>query len=289
MKDGREKRGIAVRRRKKQSWLRVSGLNLAPHLLFICAICGPPPLAFLAASAAEKASAPQTGLLRLPAEGRAGREAWLYVPKSYVKTRRYALVVDLHPAGLRGSHFAEAWGEVAERTGAFLVLAPECKDQKKRMWENGDEQGVVAAANRVLSEYSVDSARVLLTGFSQGAIYTYIFGLRNPTLFRAIAPVSGILAARPSPKADEILERARGVPVYICHGAADDRFPVAKAREARDRLEKLGYQVQYREEPQLGHFYPPGECGRIWAWFSALTAEPVEPKASREPGKKRDQ
>ena len=30
------------------------------------------------------------------------RDAWLYVPNDYDKTRRYALVVVLHPAGLRG-------------------------------------------------------------------------------------------------------------------------------------------------------------------------------------------
>lgn len=225
----------------------------------------------------------ETGLLRMNTEGRDDRSTWLYVPKSYDPTRRYPLIVVLHPAGLRGEPFASAWGETAGRAGAFVVLAPECRDTKKRIWTLADEADVAATTKRIIVAYDIDPARVLLTGFSQGANFTYIFGLRNPTLFRAIAPVSGVLAARPSPESEKILQAARGVPTYICHGAQDDRFPVARAREARDRLEKLGYNVTYREDPLTGHAFPPGEYDRIWRWFNALFEAPAREK---EPAKK---
>jgi len=225
----------------------------------------------------------ETGLLRMQFEGRDDRSTWLYVPKSYDPTRRCPLVVVLHPLGLRGETFASAWGEVAARTGAFIVLAPECKDTKKRMWAMGDEADLLATTKRIILAYNIDPARVLLTGFSQGGNFTYIFGLRNPALFRAIAPVGGVLRAQPGPESDRILQQARGVPVYICHGWQDERFPVALAREARDRLEKLGYAVAYREDPLMGHAFPPGEYDRIWLWFSGLFSQPAAPK---EPAKK---
>lgn len=201
-------------------------------------------------------------------------DCWVYFPEGYDRTKRYALVVVLHPAGLRGLRFAKIWGKLADRTGEFLVLAPEALDTEKRLWRMSDEPVVVKTLDKALDVFSaIDPNRVLLTGFSLGGNYAYLFGLRHPARFRAVAVVSGALKARPSPQADAILRRASGLPVYIAHGAQDQHVPVARARASRDRLEAIGYRVTYRELPHGGHFYPQGESARIWAWFKALTAK----------------
>jgi len=230
-----------------------------------------------AALGAGAATPPETatGLMRMPAEGRPRRDCWLYLPKTYDRSKRYPLVVVLHPAGLHGARFVSLWGRTAERTGAFIVAGPECRNREKRMWDISDERDLLATVRKVIATFGADPARVLLTGFSQGGTYSYTFGLRNPGVFRAIAPVSGALVARPSPAVEAILKRARGMGVYIVHGAADDRIPVERARASRVRLEQAGFTVTYREVPHLGHFFPEGEADRIWAWFSALTTQPT--------------
>jgi len=208
----------------------------------------------------------------LPAQ----RDCWLYLPRGYDRAKHYPLVVVLHPAGLRGDRFARIWGEVADRTGEFLILAPECLDEKKRLWTMADEalvMGAVAKAGEMFR--SIDPNRVLLTGFSLGGNYAYLFGLRNPAKFRAVAVVSGALKARPGPQADAILKRAARLPVYIAHGAQDQHVPVQRARASRDRLEAFGYRVTYRELPHGDHFYPPRESERIWAWFKQILAHPL--------------
>jgi len=238
-------------------------------------------LAGFASAGAKDARGVKTGLRRVQFDGLpTRRDCWLYLPSGYDKAKRYALVVVLHPAGLRGHRFAQIWGEVADRTGEFMVLAPECRDERKRIWKMGDEALVIGTLRRAFQVFpNIDSTRVLLTGFSLGANYAYLFGLRNPMAFRALAVASGVLKARPSPEADAILQRARRLPIYIVHGALDDNVPVERARASRDHLEKYGYRVYYRELPHLGHFYPPGESARIWAWFKAITTPPkVEKK-----------
>jgi phospholipase/carboxylesterase len=242
--------------------------RLAAWLVIASLTCSLPALA------GQAPQEPAVGLMHMPAEGQPARDCWLYVPKTYDKSRRYPLVVVLHPAGLQGSRFVTTWGEVAERTGAFLVAGPECHDRKKRMWDIADEKDLLATIRKVTSAFSVDPARVLLTGFSQGSTYAYTFGLRNPAFFRAIAPVSGALVARPSPDTDAILQNARGLGAYIAHGAADNQIPVERARASRERLEKAGFTVTYHVVPTLGHFLPQGEPDRIWAWFQALTTPP---------------
>ena len=245
-------------------------------LLFVLALCG------TAAAAEEKP--PSTGLLRIQAVGRPRRDCWLYVPSTYNRAKRYPLVVVLHPAGLTGATLVRTWGEVAERTGAFIVAGPECKDRKRRRWSFDDERDLLATIKKVMALYSVDPARVLLTGFSQGAVYTYTFGLRNPGVFRAIAPVAGALIAGQSPAAEAILRKARGMGVYIAHGAIDQQIPVVRARASRARLEKAGFVVTYHEMPYMGHHFPPEEAPRIWAWFQKLTAGPT---AKRKPANQR--
>jgi len=241
-------------------------------------------LAFLLATAAHaEEKPPSTGLLRIEAVGRPRRDCWLYVPTTYDRTKRYPLVVVLHPAGLKGAAMVRTWGEVAERSGAFIVAGPECKDARRRRWSLDDERDLLATVNKVIALYSVDPRRVLLTGFSQGAIYTYTFGLRNPGTFRGIAAVAGALIAGQNPAAEAILRKARGMAVYVAHGAADQQIPVVRARASRARLERAGFVVTYHEIPYLGHYLPPEEPARIWAWFERLTAPP--PPAASNPGR----
>ncbi|NQT86467.1 dienelactone hydrolase family protein [bacterium] len=197
---------------------------------------------------------------------------WLWEPRGYSKDKEaYGLVIVLHPAGIGGQRYLKVWGEIANRTGEFIVMAPEAADVKRRMWALNDEGRTLAAIKQVVGAYRIDPRRILLTGFSQGGIYTYTFGLRNPHMFRALAPAGGALVARPSPASAAILERAKALPVYISHGGADDRIPVARARAARDRLEKAGYRVTYHETPYQGHTFSSQEAHRIWNWFKAAT------------------
>ena len=269
-----------------RSWDRTprsfSGCEARSRLLALGVV-----LAGLASLAVAGGRDPTLGgrLHDLAAKGATKDGCWLYLPANYDRSKRHALVVALHAAGLRGTRCARQWGALTERRGGFIVVAPECRDTKRRLWKFSDEGHVLACIQHVVSHYSVDPRRVLLTGFSQGGIYTYTFGLRHPTVFRAIAPICGALIARPSPAAKAILERARGLPVYIVHGTRDDRIPVERARASRDRLERLRYQVTYREFPYLGHQFPAVEADRILAWFISLTAEPKDEKPVPRPTK----
>jgi phospholipase/carboxylesterase len=227
----------------------------------------------------------ETGLLRRQYDGPPKVDYWLYVPTNYKPSERYGLVVVLHAAGLSASHPTRQWGALAERQGGLLVLGPDCADAKRRLWDITDEAHVLTIVRRTMMEYPIDSARVLLTGFSLGGNYTYKFGLRNPGLFRAIAPFSGVLMARPGPEADAILQRGRGVAVYIVHGAKDTRVPVERARASRDRLEKFDYRVVYRELPDLGHEMEFFEAVRVLRWLAELPAPaPAPPPAPPPPG-----
>jgi phospholipase/carboxylesterase len=88
--------------------------------------------------------------------------------------------------------------------------------------------------------------RIVLGGFSQGAVMAYALGLgRGRRRPEAILAFSGFV-----PKVDGFeLDLADPPPVTIAHGSLDPVIPVEFGRAARDLLTAAGADVAYRESP----------------------------------------
>ena len=127
----------------------------------------------------------------------------------------------------------------------------------------------------VASKWNVDRNHVLLTGLSDGATMTLLVGLGADTPFTHLAPVSGVL--HPMNFAIGNVDRARGKPIYLVHGALDWMFPVAIAQEAVRVLGDAGAALIYRELPDLSHTYPREENGPILEWLD----ESLRPSPAR--------
>jgi phospholipase/carboxylesterase len=100
----------------------------------------------------------------------------------------------------------------------------------------------------VLAENEVTPDRLVLGGFSQGAVMAYSLGLGAGRPQPAgILAFSGFI-----PRVDGFeldLDGRTGLPVSISHGSLDPIISVEFAREARARLETAGLAVRYREDP----------------------------------------
>jgi phospholipase/carboxylesterase len=65
------------------------------------------------------------------------------------------------------------------------------------------------------------------------------------------------------------LERARGRPIYLVHGALDWMFPVYTARMAQEEaLTAAGARLVYRELSDPSHTYPRDENPQILDWLA---------------------
>jgi phospholipase/carboxylesterase len=97
---------------------------------------------------------------------------------------------------------------------------------------------------------SVPWERIVLGGFSMGAVMSYSIGLGpgRPTP-AGIMALSGFM---PTVEGFELeLERARGLPVAIAHGSADEVISVEFGRDARDRLRAAGADVLHTIDPAI--------------------------------------
>ena len=189
----------------------------------------------------------------------------LYVPEWCDGHTAMPLVVALHGGHGHGRDFLWAWLRDARSRGA-IVLAPTSRD---RTWsimsrEDVDAAGIHAMVAFVRERYPVDDRRVLLTGMSDGATYTFLLGLGQDGPFTHLAPACGVLHPL---LLDGHLARARDLPIYLIHGALDWMFPVQQTRKGRDFLVAAGARLTYRELDDLSHIYPRDENPRILDWL----------------------
>lgn len=99
--------------------------------------------------------------------------------------------------------------------------------------------------DQVLHDYGISEDKLILMGFSQGAMMALYVGLRRKKACAAILAYSGALVGR------QVLnqEMSVRVPVCIIHGALDGVLPAFCAREAAEAL-------KVNDVPYLQHVLP---------------------------------
>ena len=145
------------------------------------------------------------------------------------------LVLVLHGAGGTGRQIARHTGfdRIADREG-FLAVYPDGID---RRWNDGrklsgsDDVGFIRAlVDTVRREFRIDSARIFVTGISNGAMLAHRLACDLPGTFAAIAPVAGALPA-------SLVERCSRstVSMIAFQGTADRLVPFEGGNVARAR------------------------------------------------------
>lgn len=118
-------------------------------------------------------------------------------------------------------------------------------------------------------KYHTQSDKVVLIGFSQGAMMSYQIGLQHPELVRAIAPLSGKilapLAARLKPD-----ERLNALKVFIGHGSVDIRVPFTGASDAKTLLENLMISPEFHAYAGAGHTITSAEITDLKRWLDGV-------------------
>ena len=193
----------------------------------------------------------------------AARESYLYVPASYRAERPAPLVLLLHGAGGHARQGLDLLRSLADEAGVVL-LAPASREYT---WDllvgrryGADVTIVDRALEQVFSRYAVDTARIAVGGFSDGASYALSLGITNGDLFTHVLAFSpGFVAPA---------ERVGSPRIFISHGTRDEVLPIDLcSRRIVPRLEHAGYEVRYREFDG-GHTISPEIALETVSWFT---------------------
>jgi predicted esterase len=189
------------------------------------------------------------------------RSALLYVPSTYRSDHPAPLVVMLHGAGGDPQGGLDPFVRLADDKG-LILLAPASGGPT---WDvvmgryGPDVRSIDHALERIFARYRVDSSRLAIEGFSDGASYALSLGLSNGDLF------THVIAFSPGFR---VSGTRRGAPrVFISHGRQDPVLPIAStSRRIVPKLEEDGYDVTYREFDGP-HSVPPSLAEEALAWL----------------------
>ena len=226
---------------------------------------------------------------------------WVFVPRDYSPTRQYGLAVFLHGYGPDVSKI-NPWlpddtaVNAAHKAGLLLVLP---HGRRNTDFVDVGEDDVLRVSQEVQKHYSIDPARVFLTGPSMGGFGTWAVGLHQPDKWAGLAPMAArtdfylwfklqrdkIPAwKRAAYDADDPLllaPNATGVPLFFQHGALDAIVNVEQSRRMAKTLDTLKIPHAYREIPFGDHyiyFYDGAyEAAFNWMGEQKKPATPPEP------------
>ena len=221
----------------------------------------------LLARLAEAGTPANTGVIHADDErGRRGGFS-LYVPETYTPDRAWPLVMALHGGSGNGRAFLWNWLPAARACGAIVVAPTAIGPTWALMGEDADTPNLERILALVRQRWTVDPARLLLTGMSDGGTFCYVTGLLPASPFTHLAPVAASFHPMMAQFADP--DRLRRLPIHVVHGGLDWMFPVDVGRSAARSLAAAGAAVTYRGIDDLSHCYPREVNRELLSWLNA--------------------
>lgn len=171
------------------------------------------------------------------------------IPRNYSPARPVPLILALH-FGVGGGDAAGAGGDVVQiligpalaELGAIMV-AP---DSVRGDWSTPEnEKAVNALLDMVLSRYSIDKKKVVVTGFSMGGAGSWHFAEKFPERFSAVIPVAG----RPPASAS-----GWRLPVLAIHSHDDQVVPFGPTEARIAELQKAGVNAKLIPLTGITHY-----------------------------------
>ncbi|MCI0377900.1 MAG: hypothetical protein L0215_09855 [Gemmataceae bacterium] len=190
----------------------------------------------------------------------------LKLPPDYHHNRQYPVLVLLHGMREGPGILMQRWNEVAVKHG-FIMVAPLWAGIKLTTNYNysAKEHAIVLDTLRDLRRrFQVDSDRVFLYGWEQGADAAWDIGLAHPDQFAGVLPMCGGLRFYP----ERCWSNAQYLPLYIVEGERNGLNPGAVRSMFSKNWMRGAYPALYVEYKGRGSELYPAEFERMGEWMS---------------------
>ncbi|MBI2675662.1 MAG: hypothetical protein HYX24_04345 [Candidatus Aenigmarchaeota archaeon] len=179
-----------------------------------------------------------------------------------VKGGKDALLVGLHGRGSSPEGFASV-AELISPDFTYIFPRAPFRFLNGYEWYHFDdrqEEGIMRSMellgrffSEIKEKYQAGKGKIILFGFSQGAVMAFHYGLQHPRIFSGLIGMSGYLY-RPERLSRLISKEAEGMPVLIIHGSRDevitDEFMTGREIETYLRGFRIGAEFL---EFDMGH------------------------------------
>ena len=164
----------------------------------------------------------------------------------------------MRPVTINGGFVMRAWYDIAHQD-----LGMKEDEQGVRQSQKMIEKLIAKEETR-----GVPMSRIVVAGFSQGGVISLQTGLRQPERLAGVMSLSAYLPLT-STIGKERNAANNNVPIFLGHGIADNIVPLPLGIASRDRLLKLGYDVDWHQYP-MPHSVCAEELEDISAWLARV-------------------
>lgn len=149
------------------------------------------------------------------------------------------------------------WYNVKMVNGKIVVNIDEEERSRKKLIE---------LISEITTKYNVDSKKIIVAGFSQGANMAQSLGLGDPNLVTGFGVFSGRFAEEFGPHISKSTA-LKNCKAFISHGSGDTMLPKTYASENITKLKELGIQITYCEDTN-GHSISTKQWSEFSKWLS---------------------
>ena len=181
-------------------------------------------------------------LATLKLENNLGVEVNLSVPE-ISKEKKLPLIIALHWAGNKEAYkiYSECLAFPSFEFMNAIIVAP--SDNGKHWAESSNELKLLQMINEMKKYWPIDSSKIIITGYSNGAIGSWFLSQKYEGVFIAAIPIAGYYNSA-----------VNNTPVYALHGTNDELF---KADEVESQLKNsinAGSNIHYQLLDNYSHY-----------------------------------
>lgn len=185
-----------------------------------------------------------------------GMNYWLYTPSD--AREDMPLIVYLHGGSGKGDDldlitnvdgFPRYIKEGTLSADAYIVF-PQCPSDQNG-W-NGLSAKIEELIYDICDEFSINKAKISITGHSMGGAGTWTLALSNPDLFYKIAPMSGSVMIN-----DVNIEKLSALPIWAFVGENEKSTTIDSTKAIIDVLKDMGADAQITILEGAAHFDVP--------------------------------
>lgn len=179
------------------------------------------------------------------------------IPMNYDNNKKYPLLVMLHGSGSDDQGMLDN----TLTDGEYIEIAPFGRGTSNCFSTDNAEIDVKEAIHDVMNNYSIDSGKIILAGFSMGGYGAYRIFYEYPELFKGVAVFSGhpnlankwLGVGHPDFLQDKYLKHFKNIPIFIYHSKNDLNCPYELTDQLIHKLKKAGAKLEIVTSDKSGH------------------------------------
>ncbi len=173
------------------------------------------------------------------------------IPDSYQHEKPVPLILALHYGGNFSDYYGRSFARQLIEPGldqlGAIIISPTCPYLD---WTTEiSEKAVIELIDHIRSEYSIDSRKILVTGFSMGGGGTWFFAAKYPELFSIAIPIAGTVW-RFTPEFLKSIQAS----LYVIHSRDDETVSFTLVEDMVNLLSYFGMYIEFRVLEGMYHY-----------------------------------